>query len=116
MGMSIDELGPRNETDLFYDQSFRRLLESYMPWLREHPNTQLIPIDPHHVYKYEGDFYGLLDAMGIKKSYHWTILRLNDIYRAGEVDQEFRWLMVPDHELIDKLKQMYRRKKNRSIG
>lgn len=113
--MSIEQLSKPREKDLLYDQGFRRLLEGYMPWFRAHDLTENVGIDPHHVYKYEGDLYGLLDALGIDKRYHWVVMRLNSIYRAGEVDQELRWLLIPDRSTIEKLKQLYQKRKKNTL-
>jgi hypothetical protein len=115
MAFSINDLSLTPDHDLLYEQPFRRLLEAYLPWIRTHPSTTLIAVDPHHTYKYEGDFYGLLDALHIQKPLHWLVLRLNDYYRAGEVYPTLQWLAVPDPTLIEKLKQLYRRKKKHAL-
>ena len=107
MDVSINKLSVINENSLYYDPGFRRMLELNMAWLRNHPETTVIAVDPHDTYKYEGDLYGLLQAYGVRRELHWVIMRLNNIDRAGQVDENLLQLLIPDLGLIDRLRQNY---------
>jgi len=115
MSLSINRLARQPKEALLFDKKFRRHLESHMGWLRNHPDTREVPIDPHDLYKYEGDFYGLLDAQGIPKKYHWTVMRLNNLYRAGEVPADLTVLLIPEFTHIDRLYQMYKSKNKKTL-
>lgn len=107
MVMSINKLAVKEGASTFYEPGFHHFLESYMGYLRTHPSTVSIAVDPHDNYKYEGDLYGLLAANGIEHHHHWLVMRLNDIKRPSQVDPNLMTLLVPDLSLIDRLRQLY---------
>jgi len=115
MGVSINELAVEPTKKLYFDPKFRRVLESYMKWFRDHPETNIIPINPHDNYKYEGDFYGLLNAQGIPRDYHWIVMRVNNLYRPGDVRESMSAIKVPDFGTMDRIMQMYRTKTKKNL-
>lgn len=114
MAMSINKIAGTNDKSLYYDQTFRRHLESYMGWFRNHPETTTLPVNPHNNYKYEGDLYGLLLVNGVPKEYHWVVMRMNNIYRQGDVEKVDGVVLIPDFGVLDRIMKMYktRTKKN----
>lgn len=115
MGMSINGLSGARDRELYFDPDFRRTLESYMGWLREHPETVTIPVSSHEGYKWEGDLYGLLENQGIPEEYRWLVMRVNNLYRPGEVDERISVLLIPDFGVVDRVMQMYRTATKKNI-
>lgn len=115
MSLSINQFSKiANDTTMF-NKTFRRLMEANLTWLRNNPANTVIPIDPHGTYKYEGDFYGLLDNLGINKKYHWIVMRMNNIYRPGDVNEELSSIEVPDIQSIERLITMYNTKNKKTL-
>jgi hypothetical protein len=110
MAFSIGKLAAPVGDNLFYNPSFCRYLETYLPFLRSHPKTVQITIDPHDVYKYEGDFYGLLSKNGIAHENHWLVMRVNDIKSPAAVPLELGMLWIPDLNLVSRIRQLYNTK------
>ena len=107
MAFSIGQLAAPMGNVQFYNPSFCRYLETYLPWLRTHPKTTQISIDPHDVYKYEGDLYGLLSKNGISHEAHWLVMRLNDLKSPADVPDELSFLSIPDFGLVSRIRQLY---------
>lgn len=107
MAITLNQMTPKTQASTYFSQGFRRTLEANMAWLRTHPNTTQIAVNPHDSYKYEGDLYGLLLTLGIKREHHWLVMRLNNILRPGDVDPNLTSLLVPDLALVDRMQQMY---------
>lgn len=107
MTMPINNLVPSQQNSIYYDPGFRRVLEAHMQWLRTHPKTSMMAINPHDAYKYEGDFFGLLSAYGVKKEHQWVVMRVNNIYRSGNVKEDLTSILVPDMGVVDHLRQMH---------
>lgn len=115
MAITLNRLSMKPEEPMFYNQLFRRHLESYMSWFRKHPETDTLPVDPHDLYKYEGDLYGLFSEMGIDPEYHWLVARVNDLHRAGDVRETMTSLMVPDAGVVGRIKEMYKTQNKKSM-
>lgn len=115
MAISINKLAISTDKKLFYDQTFRRHLEAYMEWFRQHPETTVIPVDPHDAYKYEGDLYGLLSVNGIPIEYHWLVMRVNDIFRAGDVSESLTILKIPEFGVVNRILQLYKTQNKKNM-
>lgn len=98
---------PFNEMYL-HSPGFRRLLEDHLPILRNSDATARIDIPPNLEYKYIGDFYGLLLAMGIGNDFLWITMRVNGYLSTIAYSGEVKTLMVPSTEYIYELLARYR--------
>lgn len=113
MTMSINKLSGVDGPKEYYEPKFRRVLEIYMNYLRTHSATTPIALQPHEVYKHRGDFYGLVSTLGIRREHHWLIMRLNNIFNPNEVDQDLKYLLIPDLSVVDNIRQLYLQVKNK---
>lgn len=102
--MDISELVKfKNEPDIYYNEHFQYVLTTHITYLKNHPDTKTIDIDPVKAIVYQSDFYGLLTHIGIESRYHWIILRLNDFCGPREFGADTLTLVVPRKETIDKI-------------
>lgn len=75
--------------DLFYDETFRLMVETHINILRrENSATEDIP--DNHYYQYEGDFYGYLTERKIVPNLWWIYLRVNGMYNPNEFGKDLR--------------------------
>jgi len=110
MAMQILKLAPNNSNSILYDPTFCRYLETYLPYLKAHSETKFIPVIPHDLYKYEGDFYGLLSANNVSRDYHWIVMRANDVASPAVIPLGLGGLVIPSFNVIDQICQIYRTK------
>lgn len=108
MSLSILKHEVNSGSSIHYDAGMRRYLETYMGWLRDHERTVTLPVDPHQAYKYEGDFYGLLQVLKIPQDQHWLVMRVNDLTNPMDFPQDIQGVMVPDSDVIGRIVQRYR--------
>lgn len=97
------DTGPKD----FYDPKFVRVLETHLTHLRTHPDTRVAQVHPHDAYKFEGDFYGLLDQFNVPPEYHWVTMRVNDISNPNLVDPSIQFILLPSPSAINKIRQLY---------
>ncbi|BAS05008.1 hypothetical protein [Ralstonia phage RSF1] len=107
---NIDNSGPA----IYYTDTFRQMIEDHLLVISSMSTTQTRTItddDWATLYRFEGDFYGLLNALGYDRRYHWTILRMNGYRSRFEATDQITTLLLPDWAYIDKLAQLSKEKK-----
>lgn len=100
---------------IYYSDTFRQMIEDHMDVLKTMTTTQTRLItddDWATLYKYEGDFYGLLGALQLDRKYHWTIMRMNGYRSRFEATTDISTLLLPDWSYVDKLAQLSKEKKS----
>lgn len=107
MAMPIEQLLIDTGAAIYYDAAFRRVMETHMGLLRNLASTQLIAIEPQLAYKYEFDFYGLLQERGVAEHLHWVILRLNDMSDPREFKVTMDRFLVPDPAVVDSIRRLH---------
>ncbi|MNG10404.1 hypothetical protein D3C85_107980 [compost metagenome] len=107
MAMPIDQLQVNSGAAIYYDAAFRRVLETHMGLLRNLASTQLVAIEPQLAYKYEYDFYGMLQERGVAEHLHWVILRVNDMVDPREFKAEMDRFLVPSAEVVDAIRKLH---------
>lgn len=70
--------------DLLLDRNFYNVLESHIPFLKKDSGTTVMTISDLTASIYAGDFYGLLNHLGIDKKFHYIVLRINDLYSSSD--------------------------------
>lgn len=109
--MYINQLEKDPGPDLYYTDGLRQMFEDHLTYLKTHPKTTSAAVNSFDAYKYEGDFYGLLEKMKIAKHFHWIIMRVNDMTNMNQSKSTLSTILVPDFELMERLKNVYRTKK-----
>jgi hypothetical protein len=107
--MNILKQLPNIET-FYFEEGFINTVESHLTYLRN-TNTQFKVIDTHLLDKYRGDFYGLLDELGIDKQYHYTVMRVNGLESSDNYRSTMTAIILPDFTEIESIKDIYRTKK-----
>jgi hypothetical protein len=91
--------------DIYYDDTFRRVLEDHMTYLRNLSTTTKIDVEPIDVIRYQADFYGLLTKLGIQLHMQWIILRMTGLTSPSKIPEDLEFVLVPDESEISRLKQ-----------
>lgn len=111
--MKIDSLMLPTTRSIYYDTGFRAVLEDHMTLLRNHPNTQKVLLNTTDTgtmdaYRYEFDFYGLLDKYGVPKYLHWVVLRMMDFTSPNETDETLSYFLLPSESYLAQLEMAYK--------
>lgn len=105
---------PRNE--VYYDPVFRNMVEHHLSFLRFHPETTVDEISADQVYRFRGDFYGLLQQRNVEISEHWIYLRVNNMVSPTDFGTAFLntytterafSLLIPPQSAIDTLRKRF---------
>ena len=107
MTMSINSLMLNEGADVFYTPRWHRFIETHLLWLRNHPEIQILQIDPHDAYKYEADLIGLLQQYQIPMEHHWIVMRLNEMTSLTQFRSDQLSLFIPPRSVIDQLRAVY---------
>jgi hypothetical protein len=87
----------------FFTQTWRLLVESHLTWLRARNESDIVVIQPHIGYKYEGDLYGALTECRVPQYLHWIIMRMNGLYSPSDFNGTGVSLMVPTIDTVQQL-------------
>lgn len=107
MTMPIHSLMRSSGPSVYYSEEFRRMIESHLLFLQTHPDTQQIALEPHMVYKYEHDLFGLLGELNVPPQYHWIIMRMNGFTNPIDLTQETEILLLPSLSVINNLQKVH---------
>lgn len=108
MAMPINALMMNEGETVYYDDDFRRMLETHSIWLKDQPETRVLPIDPHTAMKYKGDLFGLLNSMRILPQYHYAVMVINEIPGPQSNTEQLKSLIIPDSGFLDVLRARYK--------
>lgn len=111
MSMTLSNFMSPPGDDTYYEDAFLNIVDSHLLYLQNRPDTVLLPVDAHLVYKHEGDLSGLFDEIGYPKKYHYTLMRMNGFRSTNELKLGITTLIVPPFSEIDLLNAVYRTKK-----
>lgn len=94
----------------YYDEGYRVWIDSFMPYIRSRV-VRTINVPPSTGYKYQGDYYGLLDSVGIPKPYHYLVMQFNGYRSSTDYDGSFLLINIPDLGYLDQLASLYKSSK-----
>jgi hypothetical protein len=104
--MQINSLEDKYGAGSFYTADYRVWHDSFKPHLNQ-AGEKVLVVTAAIAYKYQGDFYGLLDHLNIPKHYHYYILVHNGYRHAGDYLGEDTEVRVPDLSKIEMLSSLY---------
>lgn len=116
MAFSVTTQARKAGDTVYYDPRFRTVIETHLPLLRTHPNTQRQAITPDVIHQFEGDFYGLLIQNGIPMHLHWIYLRVNYMNSPNQFGAQLRdpyrdryefTLLIPPEDTISELRKLF---------
>ncbi len=115
MTFSVSDSMVKLGDDIYYEESFRNVLETHLTLLkRSNSKAELIPNDL--VYQFEGNFLGLLRNRGIQQHLHWLYMRVNGFTNPNEFGAELRssqqravafYLVSPDLNFVEQIKALF---------
>lgn len=97
-----------NLEEMYYDPDFMNHIESFMSKLRHSPNVRILnDFSPVISYKYEGDYFGLLQHLNVEKKYHYIVLRFNGYQSSSDFKGEDTHVLLPDFNEIETIKTIF---------
>lgn len=92
---------------VFYTEQFHSMLESHILELVSSSATEVLQIDKALANQFEGDFFGLLTALGIAANYHWVGMRCNGLYSPTDYRSTLINIIVPAYGEVDEIAAIY---------
>lgn len=100
----MGESGP----DIYYTPQFRQIVEDHLTYLKDHPSTETITIDPQTAVRGDGDLVSVLLDYTIPKHQHWMIMRLNGMSSPMDYTQDRTTLRIPGTNVLEQLIKRFR--------
>lgn len=85
-------------------------VESLREWLRTHPETQLVPIDPQVAWLYRGNLTGLLHHLKVTLNNHYIVMRTNGFTSIHDLRPEQTELYLPAGSVMDNVRRIWEQK------
>jgi hypothetical protein len=98
-------------TDSYLNPDFISKVEDFRRYLVENGNIEMREITPNEANKYKGDFHGLLDFIGIEKTYHYFYTRLNGLESSQDYDGIKTIIILPGIENLTTMHSVHIAKK-----
>ena len=93
---------------IYFNIDFINHIESFMTKLRLSPNIKIRNDFSSIIsYKFEGDYFGLLDYLEIEKKYHYIILRFNGYVSSSDFKGNDTYVLIPDLDEIENIKNIF---------
>lgn len=92
---------------IYFNQSFRDVLESYLPKLRMSRGTIVSKVAPVDGIKFRFDLDGYLIAQQVPSYLHWVIARINGLKSSQEFGPQVEFLLIPDADELEQVRQIY---------
>lgn len=93
------------------DSLLRNNLEYFIPYLRTHPSTRPIVVDTVLLDRYQFDFIGLMQHLGIGEELHWINMRVSGLASPTDLSHETNNLYLVDGDVLNRLINTYRTNK-----
>jgi hypothetical protein len=106
MPMPINTLSIQPGPPIYYTDKWQQVLEDHLDYLINHESTTTVSIEPQYAYKYQYDFIGLLNYMNMPAHLHWTLMRINGMYRMEDFTSDRTLLIVPDSSELERIKKL----------
>lgn len=92
---------------IFLDESFYVFLETNLQYLLSQSSLRIVSIKGSDAEKYRGDFYGLLDFLGISKNSQYVSLRMNGMRSSSDFDGLLVEIKIPGDTDVNELISFY---------
>ncbi len=87
----------------YTNPNVRSELEKLTYLIRRNLGGRIRNVDANLAKTYTGDFYGLLQEIGIEAKYHWITLRVNDLKASYDYKGETTAVLLPNFNMVDKI-------------
>lgn len=98
-----------------FDPVVKNIMDSHLEYLKTTGNTQTLTIDNKYKGQYYGDFYAILNNLGINAKYHRIIMLLNGITNPIDYVGQLETVFVPDTTIIDQILSVYNTGKSKLL-
>lgn len=105
--MKIDSIAANFGADIYYNENFRVVIEDHMTYLRNDPQSYYQNVTPAQAYKFEGDFFGLLDQLNQPPQFHWIIMRMNKLTSPVYSQDTITQILVPSAAVVERIRATY---------
>lgn len=105
---ALDNLRITSPDDYTTTREYNTFIESLVTFYRNHPATRAIAIAPEEGYLFQFDLAGFLLDQGVELEDHQLIMRVNEINSIHEIDENIGTLLIPDKDLVARMKMVYR--------
>lgn len=92
--------------DVYYNSSFRDVLEQHLTFLREHEGARTIEVSTREMEKFKQDLYNFLSLKGVDGYLHWITMRVNGWLSPIEFEGKDS-ILVPSKHAVNRIKQLY---------
>lgn len=92
---------------VYYSDSFLKVVEDHLTYLREHNKTFSLPVTPLQASQYRFDLRGLLNELGVSPRYHYIVMRMNYMTSFDQVSEDLIGLLVPDENIITTMASLH---------
>lgn len=92
--------------DVYNSNDYKVMIESHLNYLIGLKTNNVSYITQQQNYKFEGDFYGLLNEMKIDKRFHYAIMRVNNLSNSNDYKGDRDFITVPSLTELNLLKSI----------
>lgn len=89
--------------DVAANPSLRELMLQHVDYLRKHPSTKIVSVDPNERSLDLYDFYRYMKNIGYPSELHFVIMLVNDIPSHIHFDTTVDTLYLPDAGVIEEI-------------
>lgn len=90
-----------------FDPRVKTIMEQHLQYLKTAGNVRTSVIDNKYKGIYYGDFYAILNDIGLPAKYHYITLLLNGLTNPIDFVNQFDTVFIPDTSIIDKILMVY---------
>lgn len=105
--MAVETLMIADGPAIYYNETFRAVLEDHMNFLRTNPSTTALVVSPGEAYRFEADLYGFLSKYSVPAYLHWVVMRMNLMSSPDQFNSSLAQLLVPETQTIDRIRQSH---------
>lgn len=91
-----------------YSDEYFTFIQSHVEYLRNHPGTSTVRLDPRDVENNIHNFHGLFRRLRIREEDHQLLMLVNRFTDPAQLTTDVKYLYVPDNTIVDRLKNIFR--------
>lgn len=102
MSELLNKLAKNRIESKYTNPTVRSELEKLSYMIRRNAGGRIRNVNANLAKTYTGDFYGLLQEIGIEAKFHWITMRVNNLKCSMDYDGKTTAILVPNFNLIEK--------------
>lgn len=105
--MSINSQMSGADQSVYYSDALRNAFEDALTWLILHPQTTSQLVDPGIAYRFEADFFGLLNYYNVTYELHWLIMRMTGYVSPEESPADLVQFLKPEYNVVQQIVSLF---------